>query len=985
MKCSYCGVELEENAEICPDCGCICGLPPEINTNLQQKETNKSSSPKSNTPKNTSAPPTALGAQTVRFSKLPLIMAFLIPFLGMLAVMLLGQYEPFGNEKAILYSDEYHQYYPFFKEFRRALLSGEPLLYNWSVGMGMDYLGLISYYLASPLNLLCILVPESLTLELFAILMPVRLGLAGLFFALFLKKMFRVNDYSISFFGAFYGLCAWALAYQWNVMWLDTFALLPLVALGTVSLLRDKKFILYTVSLFLSVFANYYVGFFTCIFVLLLFICYQICRFENLKRFALDLGRIALFSILAIGMTAVLELPALAALQNTQSSVNQFPDSFALNIVSSDLCANAKEAWEVFKTAKAEGAGIFTLTGHWFKAFFASFPPILEGMRQVAGNTGGTLTPSFKEGLPNLYCGVGSLSLAFLFLTGKNTKLRDKLCSLGLLIFFILSFLIRQLDYIWHGFHFTNMIPYRFSFLFSFVILYMAYRAWLIRDSFELWQILIAAALSIFVLSCSNEIEDLVYIIFNISFLVIYLGVLAFVVVERQLAKEPDELRTQRRKRQSTLILCGAMGLELVLNLANFATEFPATSVTNYPKGTDATAAVVDYLNSKESSSDFFRTETTHSQTLNDGALNGYNGISTFTSSANVRVTEFMRVMGYGALNTYNRYCFEESSPVSNLFLNLKYMIERDGNARDNAYFDHVFTRSDSTLLENNAYLPLGFLAENSLEQATLKNIECADTYNSFMRQNILFRLATGLQNDVWNILDNSHLKISGSQSLTIVKQYGSGWTKYSTGAKAATLRYTYTLKESGLFCLDLNMYKRNSFKVYKNGEKLFDETMSLRQTMAICDVKPGDIVYLDIVCSSNTTNGVVDIRPAVLKDDVFRKGYNILKASTLDITDFSTTRINGTINCNRDGIMYTSIPYDGNWVAFVDGEEAEPILVGDCMIALKLTKGNHEISFRYNNKSFNLGLVVSVLCLLVFLGCIFCPNLLKKFKKTKQ
>ena len=76
----------------------------------------------------------------------------------MLFVMLISQYEPFGNY-SMLYSDMYHQYYPFFKAFRRALLSGDSLLYSWNVGLGMDYLGLIAYYLASPLNLLSVLVP----------------------------------------------------------------------------------------------------------------------------------------------------------------------------------------------------------------------------------------------------------------------------------------------------------------------------------------------------------------------------------------------------------------------------------------------------------------------------------------------------------------------------------------------------------------------------------------------------------------------------------------------------------------------------------------------------------------------------------------------------------------------------------------------------------------------------------------------------------
>ena len=169
-----------------------------------------------------------------------LALAFAIPCVGMLFVMLISQYEPFGSY-SMLYSDMYHQYYPFFVAFRDALRQGKGLLYTWSVGLGMDYLGLIAYYLASPLNLLSVLVPEGLLLEYFSLLVPIKLGLAGLFFAVFLKNIFGRSDVSIAVFGGFYGLCAWALGFQWNVMWLDTFALLPLVALGTVQLLREKK------------------------------------------------------------------------------------------------------------------------------------------------------------------------------------------------------------------------------------------------------------------------------------------------------------------------------------------------------------------------------------------------------------------------------------------------------------------------------------------------------------------------------------------------------------------------------------------------------------------------------------------------------------------------------------------------------------------------------------------------------------------------
>ena len=39
----------------------------------------------------------------------PLALAFLLPFLGMLFIMAVSGYEPFGNY-SLLYSDMYHQY-----------------------------------------------------------------------------------------------------------------------------------------------------------------------------------------------------------------------------------------------------------------------------------------------------------------------------------------------------------------------------------------------------------------------------------------------------------------------------------------------------------------------------------------------------------------------------------------------------------------------------------------------------------------------------------------------------------------------------------------------------------------------------------------------------------------------------------------------------------------------------------------------------------
>ena len=887
-------------------------------------------------------------------------LSFAFPCVGMLVVMLISGYIPFGKT-SMLYSDMYHQYYPFFVAFRRSLRQGQSLLYNWSIGMGVDYLGLISYYLASPLNLLSVLVPEKWLLGYFSLLMPVKLGFAGLFFSLFLQKLYGKKDFSLVAFSAFYALCAWAMGFQWNIMWLDTFALLPLVILGEIALLREKRFFLYTITLFLAIYANYYVGFFVCIFVALVFFCYEICRFPGWKRAGLDLVRIAAFSLLAIGMTAVLELPTLAALQTTQSSVNAFPKGFRLNIAS-------ENTWK----------------------------GLLDAMRQVAGNMGGALEPNFKEGLPNIYCGVFTIELAFLFLMAKEVRLRDKLCSVFLLLFFMLSFIIRQLDYIWHGFHFPNMIPYRFSFLYSFVLLYMAYRAWLLRRRFSVWHIAAAALFTAALLCCSNDLlttqpaeafgislEVPVFALYNFGFLLAFTACLLYGKRKVKLPEEAEAAEISRaRYRQSCYrvhsrwAVLTVVILEMAANLLSFGLYFPGTGVSNYPKGKEAAASMFRYMAEREKEP-FYRAEVTHSQTLNDDALNGYNGISAFTSSANVKITEFMKALGYGAKNTYNRYCFEESSPVANLFLDLKYMMDRDGRDRSSSMFEEVHHYENVYLLKNTAYLPLVFLAEDGLAEADFTESE------PFRLQNDLFTAATGLQDKVWIPIEGDQVVTLGNGT-QVTDSAIQGKLNYTECDSGAYVSYFFSPTDSGFVCINLDLPKRNDFVVCVNGVELYRETISLPQMLAVGDVTPMDSVEVRVLCDSGES-GTMTVTAAQLDNDLFFRGYEILNASTMEITSFKQTRVEGTITCNRDGLLYTSVPQNGNWHLYVDGEETEITLVGDCMIAADLTQGEHTITLRYQNRAFALGWKISLLFAAIFAACAYLaykPELEKRKKK---
>ena len=382
-------------------------------------------------------------------------------------------------------------------------------------------------------------------------------------------------------------------------------------------------------------------------------------------------------------------------------------------------------------------------------------------------------------------------------------------------------------------------------------------------------------------------------------------------------------------------------------------------------------------VNDREDDTLFFRAETTHSQTLNDGALNGYNGISTFTSSANVKTTEFMQALGYGAKNTYNRYCYEEASPVSNLFLGLKYMIDRDGKDKQSAYFDYIHQYGNTILYENTAYLPLAFLAEPELAEVEFKGWN-----NVFHLQNRLFSAATGVEGDVWRMVSGSALTITG-EDVTVSDQSSTGYCSYSDGLANSKVYYTYIVEQDGFMCVNLNLPKRNSISISLNGVQLYTESMSLPQMLAVGDVLVGDVVEIRMTCKENE-KGTMTLTAAILNNERFREGYDILNASTLELTDFRNTRVEGEITCDREGLLYASIPQNGNWQVLVDGEEAEIKLIGECMIGVEMTEGQHTVTYVYRNAAFSAGWKISLVSALILLALyvtVYKPKLPKHVK----
>lgn len=918
------------------------------------------------------------------------ILAFIVPFLLMYLAYAFHKCQPFGDQQ-ILVTDLWHQYFPFLVDYQDKLKHGESLFWSWTQGGGTNYFSLMSYYLASPLNFLTVLLPSKLfdsnniaVLNMYlTFTVAVRIGCAGGFFAIFARYVFKRNDMSLVVFGTCFALSAFFMGYYWCYIWLDTAALTPLVTMGLVALMRERKYRTYIIALAVSILSNYYVGLFTCIFMVLCFIGYNIIEFKGFKALLKNFARIAICSVVALMMTMFLMLPAFFGLQNTHAAGSSFPTSYGINLPE------------------------FTYT---FTSFGDAVLKTLDGMRHVYANSLSFIQPNTVDagGAPNIACGILALVMALLFFVSRNIKLREKLFCGGLLIFLGLSFVIRQLDYMWHGFHFTNMIPYRFSYLLSFLLVVMAFRTFHIIHKTGVLDIILAGLLTLglFLLSYDlNPDYDLGSGDNTVKIrIVLYSAIIAGIVITLLLLYSTYIIN----KTVMTIVFAVIVVIQGSITAYIGVDATKTTSTYDYPRAGQNTADVVEYMNEKEKDTpELWRAEFTSTQTLCDSALNGFNGVSMFNSMTNEKITKFAENFGLMGWLSGNRYTYAENSPVTNLFMNLKYIIARDGNYNNKQYLVEETASGAVKLLRNTRYIPMGFMTDSNLLNYYGQDNE--DSYNPFDHQNEFFKYATGVNENVYEKVQVSTQSHTDYDKFHVNLPYEGAYGTYTFTTIDSTvtphLHWNYIAPKSGYYYAYTQITDAENLSVYRNGS-LRDGTSNFYikrpYIMSIGYYEKGDTISVHSELQQNA-NGSARIYVNYFNDKVFEKGYNKLNQNVMTTTKLTGSSMEGTIKVDKEGLFFTSIPYEAGrtqddkligklfgsdsegWQAYVDGERVDITPVANALVAFKLSAGEHQIEMRYIPKGFIKGIIITSVAVLLFVLYTLFLFLWRKKKLPKK
>ncbi len=914
-----------------------------------------------------------------RFDGSFLIWSFFLSAALMLLIYVAKDVYPFGSS-SVLVLDLNGQYVQFFAGLRRMIYGDGSLLYSFSRSLGGEFLGIYTYYLSSPLSYIVALFPEKNILEALLTIFVLKAGFSGLNFGIYLHHSKRPNKVMTVIFSVLYALSSYSIVMQHNTMWIDGMMLLPLLILGLERLIKERKPVLYTVSLALILLCNYYIGYMMCLFTLLYFFYYIVKEStkENRLPFLPALGRTAFYSLLAIGIAALLLLPAYYALTfgKTDFSTPDFSLKTKFDIL--DFIAKL-------------------------------FPGAYDTVR--------------PEGLPWVYGGVLTLILSPLFFVANRISLKKK-CAAGVfLVLLFVSMYLNPVDMVWHGFQAPNWLNFRYSFVFIFLLLTLAAEGSLYLKEIGYKPILIVSGILLALLILLQKLDltytsngatkeyfdDLSGVWLSIACIGIYTFILMLLSEHSPFSKRTESLAT---------VLALFVSAELLLNgcfyLRRQHDDVIISNYASYHNFYDVYSPAFEAIAKADGS--FYRVDKAFQRSVCDSFVLGYNGLASSTSTLNASVVKFQHLLGMKANSHWTEAT--GTTPVSGAFLGVKYWVAEKKTEADPIY-DYLREDGDAkyegsvylgfspyTVTYQNPYaLPLAFAAPSEIGQLnlslpkdgtqegggdykvgyapwTIRDDFGTVCWSPFERMNAIYETLSGI--DGLTVYDPLEATVTLTGDMTQKKDSIWSHVVYQTADKKAssrirfTLSIDYTLDGEIIYCYFPTRYAREA-SVYLNnkamGVTLYPANANAASVLSLGSFEEGETVTVELSLEKYGEFYLVENTPYfyTIDEEALSDATEVILPGGINFSVAEDDYFQGTIT-GREGALtvQTTIPYDEGWRITVDGETVTGYETLGALLAFDLpSAGEHTVTLRYLPKIYVIGLIISLSSLLLFAGIV--------------
>lgn len=861
------------------------------------------------------------------------ILAFILPIIIVGSIFLLRKIGVNSN-RTILFSDMFSQYIGYFGKLKDVLSSDGSIFYAFNKSIGGNTIGLFAYYLASPLNLIILLFPKELLANAILTIYLIKIGICSLTLAIYINKVYKKNDYSVLIFSLCYGLMSYNIVFHMNVMWIDGVMLLPLIALGIENIINKNKYKLYIVSLFLAIISNYYIAYMICIFSVLYFIykgiIYKKINGKNILGF---IGS----SLIAGGLSGYLLIPVVLSLMTGKASLKNLSDGIYVTE-------------NIFSTLSK------TIIGSY------DYNQILSG-------------PA------NIFCGVIITVFLLLYFINEKIGLRAKLLSAVFIFILFLSFTINIFELLWHGFNYPVGFEYRNSFLFCFLIITLAYEAWINIDKLKIKDIIISvficASVDIAILLQRYSHVSIKKIAISFLFVLIY----SFIIIL---------FRKVSLKRIFINFLCIIIVIcELSLNIYLIIINNIYISQNYVKQYIEDLSPIIEDI--KKDNDNFYRTEMTFNNTLNDSMLLNFNGLTHSSSTNEKNIMNIVDSLGYKTASTCEIYNQGSTIPVDSI-LGIRKLISAKNpkifscyDHLENHYYNVIKDYGDYVVYENPYALPIAFMVNDSLKTLQQDNID-----NLFDYTGSIFDSMVNEETNLYNKLEVTDIKLNNVEAITELEE--NLYTKIDT-EKDASIDITIKSKDNNPVYLFLksNIYEEaidnniigtirgSAVEVISNGGAKYAQFTGLGYNIQfIGNYNDGEEIKVTIKLAGDTTT-IKEVQVYSCNMDNFEGVYENLSSNTIENTEYKDGYVKGDVTVTADKtLLYTSIPYDEGWTLKVDGKDCEYIKILNGFIGVDLEEGQHTIEFKYKLPGFKVGLSISIISLIA-LVCIGIYNYKKK------
>ena len=584
-------------------------------------------------------------------------LSFMIPLVVMIAMAVAAKIYPFGT-KCFLRTDLYNQYLPFFTELQRKIRSGENLFYSWNMGAGADFMAVYAYYLASPLNWLIALVPTVHLTEAMTIMIFFKIALCGVSACYFFVHHFHDKRYSMVGFAIFYALSGFMAAYNWNIMWLDPVFLAPLIVSGLEALVQEKKWMLYTITLGLSILINYYISILICITLVLYFII--LILYIPWKEKGRSLLMFGGCSVVAALMAGIVMFPGVMGIMGTGFAKPDFPDKISV--------------------------------------YFNALQVISRHLVNVN-------TDISNDHWPNIYCGVGVLFLFPFYVSCRQISWKQKIPNIILLGIFIAAFSINTLNFIWHGMNYPDSLPARQSFLYILFLLMMCYEAFThVQEASKVHLIICLAvgggliALAQFFNGNPDAFTKNNAVALSAMFLAVY-AIFGAAYLKRAVDYQ-------------LLVSLMLIFMTFEAGINTFNTSISTVTRSKYISKYEANRDI--NLSLQEKDPGFYRIEENNRMTKNDAPLSGFKSATMFSSTIESGIENFYKEMGHDYSKVY--YSFDGGTPLTFAMMGVRYLITDGDNDWSDTFLKFDQTKDGYNVYRDTASMSIGYAVPADLE-----------------------------------------------------------------------------------------------------------------------------------------------------------------------------------------------------------------------------------------------------------------------------